>query len=58
MTGTRTGDAISFEFIVQDPDGDQPVTMMGEVDGDRIEGDEGSFIWFGAGAWTGTRVSS
>jgi hypothetical protein len=58
LTGMRTGDVISFEFIVQDPDGDQPVTMVGEVEGDRIQGEQGSFIWFGMGGWTGTRLSS
>ena len=58
LQGTVDDGAITFEFIVSDPDGDQPVTMTGEVLGDRIEGAEGNFIWFGSGAWTGTRQGS
>ena len=58
LQGTVDDGSITFEFIVSDPDGDQPVTMTGEVLGDRIEGAEGNFIWFGSGAWTGTRQGS
>ena len=58
LQGTVVDGAITFEFIVSDPDGDQPVNMTGEVLGERIEGAEGNFIWFGSGAWTGTRQGS
>ena len=58
LQGTVDDGSITFEFIVSDPDGDQPVTLTGEVLGDRIEGAEGNFIWFGSGAWTGTRQGS
>ncbi len=55
LKGTIEGAAIEFEFIVPDLDGDMPINLSGEVDGTSIRGDEGSFIWYGAGRWTGTR---
>ncbi len=55
LKGTIEGAAIEFEFIVPDLDGDMPINLSGEVDGTSIRGDEGSFIWYGAGRWTGTK---
>ena len=55
LTGTVDGAAIEFEFIVPDLDGDMPINLSGEVEGSTIRGDEGSFIWYGAGRWTGTK---
>ena len=55
LKGTVDGAAIAFEFIVPDLDGDMPINLSGEVEGSTIRGDEGSFIWYGAGRWTGTK---
>jgi len=55
LEGTVDGDTIAFVFVMSDPDGDQPINLSGIVNGDTIDGDEGSFSWYGAGDWTGVR---
>ena len=55
LEGKVDGASISFTFIVPDLDGDLPIVLTGRVDGDRIEGDEGNFVWYGAGRWTGAK---
>ncbi len=55
LEGTVEGAAIEFEFVVPDLDGDLPITLSGQIEGPTIRGDEGSFIWYGAGRWTGTK---
>lgn len=55
LEGTVEGAAIEFEFVVPDLDGDMPITLSGQIEGATIRGDEGSFIWYGAGRWTGTK---
>ena len=42
-------------FIVPDLDGDMPINLSGEVDGATITGDEGHFVWYGSGTWTGKK---
>ena len=58
LEGTINGNMLEFVFVVPDLDGDQPINLSGTVNGDTIEGDEGSFIWYGTGVWTGTKQSS
>ena len=58
LEGTVTGETMEFVFVLPDLDGDQPINLSGTIDGDTIQGDEGSFSWFGNGAWTGTRSGS
>ena len=55
VEGSVDGDEIEFVFIVPDLDGDMPINLSGQVDGATIAGDEGHFVWYGAGAWTGTK---
>ena len=42
-------------IVVPDLDGDQPINFEGEVVGDVIQGAEGSFSWYGTGAWEASR---
>lgn len=55
VEGSVDGDAIAFVFIVPDLDGDMPINLSGEIDGAAITGDEGHFVWYGAGDWTATK---
>lgn len=55
LKGTVEGTAIEFVFVMPDLDGDQPINLSGTIDGDTIEGDEGSFSWYGTGDWTGAK---
>ena len=55
LEGKVDGASISFTFIVPDLDGDLPINLTGQVDGETIEGDEGNFVWYGAGRWTGAK---
>ena len=32
-----------------------PINLSGQIDGTTIEGDEGDFVWYGAGRWTGAK---
>ena len=58
IEGTIEGSAIKFVFVIPDLDGDQPISMSGEVTGHTIKGDEGGFVWYGAGDWTATKQAS
>ena len=55
LEGTVEGSTIKWGFIVPDLDGDMPINLSGEVQGATIKGDEGSFVWYGTGVWTGTK---
>ncbi|MCY4662360.1 MAG: hypothetical protein OXF93_21520 [Acidobacteria bacterium] len=55
LEGKVDGVSIDFTFIVPDLDGDLPITLTGQVDGETIAGDEGNFVWYGAGRWTGAK---
>ena len=46
---------ITLGFIVPDLDGDMPINLSGEIQGGAIKGDEGSFVWYGRGVWTGAK---
>ena len=46
---------IKWGFVVPDLDGDMPINLAGEIQGTTINGDEGSFVWYGTGVWTGTK---
>lgn len=52
VEGSVDGNTIAFVFIVPDLDGDMPINLSGEIDGATIAGDEGHFVWYGAGDWT------
>lgn len=55
LEGAIEGSTIRWGFIVPDLDGDMPINLSGEVQGATIKGDEGSFVWYGTGVWTGTK---
>ena len=55
IEGSVEGNTITFTFVVVDLDGDQPIHLSGEIAGDTITGDEGRFIYFGSGNWTGAK---
>ena len=58
LEGTVEGNAIAFVFVMPDLDGDQPINLSGTIDGDVIDGDDGSFSWYGTGNWTAARQGS
>ena len=58
IEGAVEGNRVTFTFVVIDLDGDQPIHLAGEVVGDTITGDEGKFIYFGSGVWTGAKQPS
>ena len=55
VEGSVDGDAIEFVFIVPDLDGDMPINLSGRLEDATLRGDEGHFVWYGSGVWTGTR---
>ncbi len=55
FTGSLESGMIKWGFIVPDLDGDMPVNFSGEVQGAMMKGDEGSFVWYGTGVWTGAK---
>lgn len=55
LEGTVDGAALDFTFIVPDLDGDLPIVLSGTIDGATIAGDDGNFVWYGAGRWTGVK---
>lgn len=55
VEGSVDGNRIEFVFIVPDLDGDMPINLAGEIDGAAIAGDEGHFVWYGAGVWKGAK---
>ena len=55
LEGKVDGASIDFTFIVPDLDGDLPIVLSGTIEGATIAGDEGNFVWYGAGRWTGVK---
>ena len=56
LEGTVDGNTIKWGFVVPALDGDMPINFSGEIQGGTtINGDEGSFVWYGTGVWTGTK---
>ena len=56
LEGTVDGNMIKWGFVVPALDGDMPINFSGEIQGGTtINGDEGSFVWYGTGVWTGTK---
>ncbi len=56
IEGTVDGNMIKWGFVVPDLDGDMPINLSGEIQGGTtINGDEGSFVWYGTGVWSGTK---
>ena len=55
LEGTVEGSVVKWGFVVPDLDGDMPINFSGEIQGSTINGDEGSFVWYGTGVWTGTK---
>lgn len=55
VEGTVDGTLIRWGFVVPDLDGDMPINLSGAVEGATISGDEGSFVWYGTGVWSGAK---
>tara|TARA_B100000029_G_C17591966_1_gene962821 strand:- start:704 stop:1105 length:402 start_codon:yes stop_codon:yes gene_type:complete len=56
LEGAVDGNMIKWGFVVPDLDGDMPINFSGEIQGGTtINGDEGSFVWYGTGVWTGIK---
>ena len=55
LEGTVDGNMLKWGFVVPDLDGDMPINLSGEIQGTTINGDEGSFVWYVTGVWTGTK---
>ena len=55
VEGVVEGSVIRWGFIVPDLDGDMPINLSGAIEGATLAGDEGHFVWYGSGVWTGTK---
>ena len=55
VDGVVEGTMLKFVIVVPDLDGDQPINFEGELIGDTIKGADGSFSWYGTGAWEASR---
>ncbi len=55
LTGSLEGNAFRWRFVVPDLDGDMPINLSGEVEGATMNGDEGSFVWYGTGVWAAAK---
>ena len=55
VNGSLAGSTVTFTIVVPDLDGDQPISFEGEVDGDTIQGADGTFSWYGTGNWVASR---
>ena len=55
LTGSLEGNTFTWRFVVPDLDGDMPINLSGEVEGGTMDGEEGSFVWYGTGVWTAAR---
>jgi hypothetical protein len=53
--GTFDGNAIKLDFVAKTPQGDIPVTMTGELNGDAIVNGKAEFGGLGQGEWTAKR---
>ncbi len=53
--GTFDGNAISLDFVAKTPQGDIPVKMTGELNGDAIVNGKAEFGGLGQGEWTAKR---
>ena len=58
IAGTFAGNAIKLEFVAKTPQGDIPVTMSGELNGDSIVNGKAEFGGMGQGEWTAKRSKS
>jgi hypothetical protein len=54
--GTFDGNALKLEFVAKTPQGDIPVTMSGELNGDSIVNGKAEFGGMGQGEWTAKRA--
>jgi hypothetical protein len=55
VTGTFDGNAIKLEFTAKTPQGDIPISMSGELNGDAIVNGKAEFGGMGQGEWTAKR---
>ncbi len=55
VSGTFDGNAIKLSFTAKTPQGDIPIEMTGELNGDEIVNGKAEFGGMGQGAWTGKR---
>ena len=55
VDGVVEGTMLKFVIVVPDLDGDQPINFEGELIGNTIKGADGSFSWYGTGAWEASR---
>jgi len=56
LGGTFDGNALKLEFVAKTPQGDIPVTMSGELNGDTIVNGKAEFGGMGQGEWTAKRA--
>jgi len=56
LGGTFDGNALKLEFVAKTPQGDIPVTMSGELNGDSIVNGKAEFGGLGQGEWTAKRA--
>jgi hypothetical protein len=55
VSGTFDGNAIKLSFVAKTPQGDIPIEMSGELDGDTIVNGKAEFGGMGQGEWTARR---
>jgi hypothetical protein len=55
VSGTFDGNAIKLSFVAKTPQGDIPVEMSGELNGDAIVNGKADFGGMGQGEWTAKR---
>ncbi|HEX7140423.1 MAG TPA: hypothetical protein VF219_21410 [Vicinamibacterales bacterium] len=55
INGTFDGNALKLDFVAKTPQGDIPVTMSGELNGDSIVNGKAEFGGMGQGEWTAKR---
>jgi hypothetical protein len=55
LAGTFDGSALKLDFVAKTPQGDIPVTMSGELNGDAIVNGKAEFGGMGQGEWSAKR---
>jgi hypothetical protein len=55
LAGTFDGNALKLDFVAKTPQGDIPVTMSGELNGDTIVNGKAEFGGLGQGEWSAKR---
>ncbi len=55
VSGTFDGNALKLSFVAKTPQGDIPIEMSGELNGDSIVNGKAEFGGLGQGEWTAKR---